>query len=176
MLWLQYLPVQIGGWLLGMILVPIASLAGAWYERPSQIPNYKSDNILAWKWKFMWPWGNEEDGVTGAKWYRDLHSDWSPVKQAIMWSAFRNPFNNMRFVKGLNPVITPTMIQSVSGDSWDYTWQGVFSGFRWFPQFKGNTYRFWLGWKLKPEDRFGLADTDFRKYGVGFAVQFKKVS
>lgn len=164
-------------WLVGLVLIPAMSLAEAWVDRPSRFPRWGT--IRAWKGGWVtWLWGNEEDGVTGAKWYRDLHSDWSDRKRAIFWSTFRNPSNNMRFIPLINPTLRPERIRF---KAWtgrrlasDYTWIGVHAGFRAFIKIAGKTYRFWIGWKLKPEDRFGLEAWDYRSSGCGFCLQFKQ--
>lgn len=176
LLWFPYLALMAVFWLVGLLVIPVLAWRSAWITRPSKISNFKADAIKVWVGGWLtWIWGNEEDGVTGAEWYRELHKDWTEIKQAIFWSAFRNPTNNFRFVPHLNPVIDPVKIRSITWESGDFTWQGVYSGFRWFPKFGKNKFRFWLGWKLKPEDAQGIPDTDFRNYGVGFATQFKRI-
>jgi hypothetical protein len=113
-------------------------------------------------------WGNAEDGVTGAVWYRDLHADWSETKRAIFWSAFRNPTNNTRFWPLVNPKIDPRRIhyrgsfdaeqqaRDTGAFAWTLTWQGVFAGLRLIVPVRGSLYRLWCGWKLRPSDRSGI--------------------
>lgn len=75
-----------------------------------------------WEWKggkWTWLWSNDEDGVFG---YRPrILARWS----AFVWSALRNPCNNLRFVRGVSRVGRPL-------------WQWV-----------GNTYYAQAGWNAK---------------------------
>lgn len=161
--------------------------------------------VTAWRGGWLtWLWGNEEDGVTGPTWWEQrtgvylwpedvpkwrqcLKMAWS----AYRWSALRNPSNNMRFIPGINPVIRPEAVRSWEWlASWagpsldvrlprlDYavlTWQGMYSGIRCHIAFRGEIYRFWWGWKLKPTDASGVPPDDMRAPRCGFATQFKRI-
>jgi hypothetical protein len=155
--------------------------------------------VTAWRGGWLtWLWGNEEDGVTGPHWWwnRTCHGYarhnapwWVSAWSAYRWSALRNPSNNMRFVPVINPVIDPARVRS-----WEwrkpypmtiakvprlveaiYTWQGPYAGIRCHIEFRGGLYRFWWGWKLKPEDAQGVSPTDMRAPRCGFATQFKRI-
>jgi len=156
-------------------------------------------NVAAWRGGWLtWLWGNEEDGVYGPLWWQHrtgtylspsggwrhkLRVAWS----AYRWSALRNPANNMRFIPWINPAIVPAHIQHIPVWTWPATspsygsslgwfcWQGVYSGLCLFPVIRGQQFRLWIGWKLKPEDRRGVPDTDMRKPRCGFAMQFKRI-
>jgi hypothetical protein len=130
-----------------------------------------------------WVWGNEEDGVTGPVWWEQRtkaeHGYVERAWSAYRWSAHRNPVNNLRFIPWVNPVIEPARIRfsqrALGYSDWTFTWQGPYAGLLGFIMVRRRTFRFWLGWKLKPDDRRGVPDTDMRKPRCGFAIQFKRV-
>lgn len=72
------------------------------------------------------------------------------------------------------PIIVPAKIRHDFGLYWDYVRQGPFAGFVWFPRIGTRIFRFWVGWKLKAEDRYGVPMTDMRRARCGFALQFKR--
>lgn len=73
------------------------------------------------------------------------------------------------------------------------TWQGIYSNLRiqwgmYLPNITFKYYiipikivfnfyicRFWIGWKLYPHDRLGVAPNDYRYHGAGFATQLKRI-
>lgn len=155
-------------------------------------------HITSWRGGWLtWLWGNEEDGVTGPGWWRErtlggysLGPPWYVrALSAYRWSALRNPSNNLRFVPLINPVIRPEAIRArvwsrtPRWPAWRLprvyetilTWQGVYSGIRCHIAFRGAQYRFWLGWKLKPEDAQGIPPGDMRAPRCGWATQFKRI-
>lgn len=159
-------------------------------------------HVTRWRGGWLtWLWGNEEDGVTGPVWWQQrtgVHGAypmvgmyWHKAWSAYRWSALRNPSNNLRFIPIINPVIAPARIRSwewtrtkplhraqYAGPVLQYavlTWQGVFSGIRCHILFRGSQYRFWWGWKLKPEDAQGVPPTDMRAPRCGFGTQFKRI-
>ena len=77
-----------------VLLIPFAALR-AWRPRPSKI--YTDRTVLAWRggW-LLYPWDNEEDGVTGNASYRAHYAD--SGLSAYRWSAWRNSANNLRFL------------------------------------------------------------------------------
>jgi hypothetical protein len=83
--------VTVLGWVL---LIPFAALR-LWTMRESRY--FPGRQIAVWRggW-LMWPFGNEEDGVTGAEFYRARFKD--DRLCAYLWSAWRNSANNLRFV------------------------------------------------------------------------------
>lgn len=187
-LWAAYEAVALPLWIVGVLTIPIAAcFRRACIVRPSKV--YADQRLIA-AWR--WPWynaifGNEEDGIDGSDWYRKLHAKRSLWKRVVRWSAFRNPTNNMRFWPGVNPVIEPARIRYL-GDpleditaknkrslAWSYTWQGPFSCLRIVFPARGKVYRFWIGWKLRPNDRFGVDISDYRYPRCGFATQLKRV-
>lgn len=191
-LWPVYLAVFLVLSAIGAVILAPLSLLGLYYWRPSMFPQFRGtsgeERRSVWSFGWLtWLWGNEEDGVTGPRWWR-IRTDalvggtllaraWSTYR----WSAHRNPVNNLRFIPGLNPRIQPDRIHYWSpgpgtpGHQLTLTWQGVHAGLIAFPVIRGRTFRFWLGWKLKPQDAGGVADEDMRKVRCGFAIQFKRV-
>lgn len=145
--------------------------------------------ITAWKPKWAWVYGNEEDGVEGAAWWQAAKAKWPKWLRTYWWSAIRNPVNNDRFVYPLGIIIDPAKIKSWGNvtDSpqddeareqtlrfrWCYTVQGPFSGF-WarVPVWKQRYFNIRCGWKLLPKDARGVPDYDYRKPGCGFGLQF----
>lgn len=186
-LWLAYWTVALPLWVLGALTIPLVAKMGKVKTRPSNAYRDKR-GILAWEWEwYNWLFGNEEDGIDGAEWYRELHKDWTVYKRIVMWSAFRNPTNNMRFWPYVNPRIDSGRIKwygnydaQVSGLStgkfaWSYTWQGVFSNLLLVFPFRGSIYRAWIGWKLRPSDSRGISEDDYRFPRCGFGTQLKRI-
>lgn len=191
-LWLAYSSVALVLDIIGLaIMVPLAA-CHAWHRRGSQVwpmdtPYGRS--VTTWHGGWLtWLWGNEEDGVVGPTWWRQRMrvgtgypwSWWRESWSAYRWSALRNPSNNMRFIPGINPVIRPEAIRFREGHlgRWAYvyvTWQGPYSGIRAHISIGSTTFRFWWGWKLKPEDAQGVPADDMRAPRCGFATQFKRI-
>lgn len=132
-------------------------------------------------------WGNDEDGVDGLRggapaqqWWADKTVTWSPQKRIFVWAALRNPVDGLRWVPLLNPRIEPERVRFVGMDhkpakgegGWYFAWQGLYSCIR----FETKTRRFWLGWKLSPDDRFGVAPDDARAIRCDFAMQLKRIA
>lgn len=186
-LWLGYTVVSLVLDLIGIVILLPLSLGHSAILRYSKV--YKAPRadgkpalVFAWKGSWLtWLWGNEEDGVNGAAWWANRTIGWPLWLRMYVWSALRNPSNNIRFIPVINPVIDPTRIRyirrtSSSGVSQvTVTWQGPFAGLLYVFQFRGQVYRFWWGWKLKPEDAGGVSDADMRKPRCGFALQFKRI-
>lgn len=190
------IPMIVFGW----VLIPIMALLGRYEFRASKyfyINNGEvPKKILAWHDKWMWPWGNEEDGIAAGRQYQDAGATW---KQIIYWSALRNPVNNLRFVPLLSVKIDPEKIGYVGRvkgfdavesprdnerryildyfdkpcPQWFLCWQGAYSNFYWQFTVNRKLYRFWIGWKIFPTDIYGV--TTYRKPGAGFAAQLKVV-
>lgn len=187
-MWLAYSSVAAVLWIVGVPLIAILAWRRAWVIRPSKA---YADKRLVRVWRggwLTWVVGNEEDGVTGAQWYRDLHADWPEWKRALMWSAFRNPTNNMRFIPVINPRLrasrihylgaydTEAQAKSTGRIAWSFTWQGLYSGLYVIIPIGRKFVRFWWGTKLRPRDTAGIAITDYRYPRCGFATQLKAVT
>jgi len=143
--------------------------------------------VLQWRtpWLF-WLWNNSEDGVDGLRggdpaqdrWAKET-AGYSTQKRIWIWAARRNPVDNLRFVPILNPKINPKRVRFIGLDhepakgdgGYYYAWMGAYSCFR----YETRRWRFWLGWKLKPEDIRGLLPGDPRAIRCDFACQLKKI-
>lgn len=51
--------------------------------------------------KWAWIWDNDEDGVL-PRWYHSEHDAWMNAHIIFVWTALRNPCNNLRFVRGVS--------------------------------------------------------------------------
>lgn len=186
-LWVTYSLVSFALTALYLPVIVVLARREAWVARPSKVYSDRR-MVLAWRGGWLtWFAGNEEDGVTGAKWYRELHADWPDWKKAIMWSAFRNPANNMRWIRWLNPRLRASRIhylgaydteaaaKSTGRIAWSLSWQGIYAGLYVIVPVRGKFYRFWWGWKIRPRDTAGIAITDYRYPRCGFATQLKRV-
>lgn len=92
--WAVYQAIDIVLFPVGVVLVGIASLCGAWERRNSKYPYADGRNRWQWKWSLLWLWCNEEDGITYFG-----KGDPDP-KSAFAWCAWRNRVNNMRTLPG----------------------------------------------------------------------------
>lgn len=98
-------------------------------------------------------WDNEEDGVTGAEWYRKAHADSPAWWLCYRWAALRNSTNNLRFLPGIflvldRKLITVTNRPSVTVVSHGWR-QCVILHPRWLPK----ALRF--GWRILPDAATG---------------------
>lgn len=174
--------------ILGYVMVPIAVSLKAYDYRESRI--YKDRKILAFTHDIFWLWGNEEEGIG---WYGDYDS----ISKKILYSEIiRNPVNNLRYVPFLSLKINPekvkfygslgsykdnldrSTVEKYDSDNelfWSITWQGLYSNIRVHFNLLDSNYRFWLGWKIYPEDIYGLPDWDHRKATAGFSTQLKRI-
>lgn len=180
--------------IIGLFLVPPMALLNK-YTTKKEISIINGREILNWKYKFMYIWSNQEDGLDGAEEYRDKPL-WFRI---IYWAVVRNSSSNLRFVPyisvKLNPekikFITFGQVKNLNGDIninpslRDYDrddltfgiliWQGIYSNLRIQFKMNGKIYRFWIGWKLYAHDKLGISPADYRYYGAGFATQFKRI-
>ena len=186
-LWAVYSAVALVLWIVGAAIIPVMAWRQWWELRPS-FAYADRRPVMCWRSRLVdRVWGNAEDGVTGAEWYRALHADWPARRCAVFWSAFRNPTNNMRFWPLANPRIEPRSIhylgafdaeqqaRDTGAFAWTLTRQGVFSGLRLIVPVRGELYRIWWGWKLRPSDRNGIDRNDYRFPRCGFATQLKRI-
>lgn len=182
-LWPLYVAAQVPLWLAGLPICYRLARREAWTLRPSQ---YFKRDVTAWGPRWAWLWGNEENGITGPDWWHTQNAGKPEWRIAFVWSAWRNPVNNLRFVPLLNPVIVPDRIRfrgnaddparkSAIGRKrveWSFTWQGIYAGLvvRW--QITATHHaQFRAGWKFIPRDRFGVATDDYRSIRCPFGVQ-----
>lgn len=193
LIWILFLIFRTVIILLGLIIVPPLAILNEWTTK-YQISRINNRLIINWKWKLFYLWSNDEDGIlAGSELLK--YPNWVRI---IYWTAIRNPANNLRFIKYISCQLQPGKIKYVvseckklNGVVWDkpsiffydddafrfisLTYQGLFSNLR--IQFKMNGYiwRFWIGWKIYPHDSLGISSSDYRRFGAGFATQFKRI-
>lgn len=175
---LIFLPLAI----LGFIVIPLAICAGSYRMRLS---HYFTREVLQFPW---WAslWSNAEDGVDGLRggdpaqtWWAEKTKGWPTAKRIFIWSALRNPVNNLRYVPLLTPKFRPSRIYSIGLDhemqdgegGWYFAWQGIYSCLR----YETAHFRFWIGWCFKPEDSKGIEATDTRLPRADFKLQLKRI-
>lgn len=150
---------------LGYFLVPLVILL-----RRKEISYVTGKEIInAPRW--LWLWGNDEDGLD-PDWYRTATSGWNKYVRMWVWAAWRNPVNNLRFLKPLHP---PPVIGKVKYESYKvrgytiwFIWQG------WATRLVIITpSNKWLtvGWKYWIDDAT-VECTDWRRFGVGFGTRY----
>ena len=183
--WALFLALRTVAIVLGWLLVPIAAAARA-YE-PYNAPHWHEGTRVQYRftWPFMWLWDNEEDGIADRT-YWDAPNMFLAI---VYWSALRNPANNLRYVPWLSVLIDSSKVKYIGSlpktaslkdydkdelTFWSLTWQGVYSNIRVHFKMGSKIYRFWLGWKIYPEDKV-YPVTGHRATGAGFATQFKRI-
>ena len=87
--------IQVASLVLTLVGVPLCAVLAYGKFYTSSV-NRDTHNFPKWAWL----WDNEEDGVCPA-WYAHDHT-WSLSRSVFVWSAFRNPCNNLRFVPGVS--------------------------------------------------------------------------
>ena len=174
-------------WISGL---PVCAwLAYRWNWRLTTSYLHPDRTIAVWRPRWAWVWSNDEDGVTGHPGWQDLWAGHDRLG-AFVWSALRNPSNNLRFVPLLSLVIDPVRVHFVGNHEnppmrispgnyppvghvrWSFTWQFPYAGFVYRRQLTAtHHFQIRLGWKLLPKDRLGVADDDYRKLRCGFGTQ-----
>lgn len=124
--WLGYFTLMLPLILLGFPLVAVGALVMQFnfkftrHTRPG-------DGRLHWPFRWMWLWGNDEDGIDGDPWttsdgepknpeWFEATANWSLWRRIFVWSAWRNSVGNARrtslFGMTVNPddvvIILPT--------------------------------------------------------------------
>lgn len=181
--------------IVGWLVVPPLALLNR-YTTKKEISIINGREILSWKSRLFFIWGNQEDGLAGAEEFKDKPL-WFRI---IYWSAYRNPSNNLRFISWLTVKIKPEEVRfKVFGKILDFngnevdlipqytildddryrfttlTWQGGYGNVRFQFKIFGKIWRLWLGHKILPEDAYGLWELDYRRFGAGFGTQFKRI-
>lgn len=135
--------------------------------------------------KWAWIWDNEEDGIYGPKWFnKGIHN----FKSCFLWSAIRNPANNMRFIDLFNvehregiknfkygdyKTPDPSYSRSIKRAIWHLTLvrqKGIwYFSFWYLKAFKGDRhFRIRLGWKCTPEWISKPRDDVYKYSGMTF--------
>lgn len=179
--------------LLGWIVIPPMALFHKYTTR-TETSIINGRPILNFKYRWMFPWNNNEDGVLAGS---ELIG-YPDAIRIIYWTAYRNPANNLRFVPYLSVKLNPKKINFIGSkyvkdidgnkkiallrdyDKDEYrffslTWQGIYYNIRFQWKMFGKIWRFWVGWKIYPHDKLGIPNWDYRRYGAGFATQFKRI-
>ena len=185
--WPLVILLQIPAYLLGWILVPIATALKAYTvtQRLGQLDGNGEPRIdYHFTWRFMFLWDNWEDGICAGRQYLNLPG---VFLQTVYWSCMRNPINNMRITPYISCKIEPIKVQFKGSQNsalkydlrpatpeWYYAWCGPYSNVWWQFKMGGSIWRLWIGHKIMPKDSLGLV-SEYRKKGAGFAFQFKKV-
>jgi hypothetical protein len=168
--------------LIGHIFIPMLLAFGAYEKKYSE----RFQKYYIGFPSLFWLWSNEEDGVLGSTEYKARYPKWSEFLRGWVWSAIRNPVNNLRFVKYLSCKIDPNKI-NFQGDlgqdprlyenrqaAYSYfCWHGIYTSYRKQYVKAGKLNEFWIGWKLWPIDQLGV-EQSVRKHGAGFAMQWRE--
>lgn len=111
--WLAYLIPMTLLVLLGFIIVPLAAaldylanryniIPYTWTMRASRASLYKGRAVMAWRPRWLWIFGNEEDGIDGTAngFQRRAGTtfSWAVAWQIFAWSAWRNSVGNARWL------------------------------------------------------------------------------
>lgn len=185
------------------IVVPLALYCGAYELQWS--PRFGDQRrVLNWTWRWMYPWGNDEDGIDGLpllngmqfknQFWRDKTRGWSQTHRILTWCVLRNAASNLRFMRVLGYKINPSQLylgwhsyypaashDGYDGRSW-FMWEGWRSNF----YFEWHGVHFWIGWPQRPEDMPDWYDDEFaltiselppddtRAPGVTFKLQIRR--
>lgn len=113
-----------------------------------------------------WWIGNDEDGIT-------TEGFPSPFRWFL-----RNPVTNLRFTPALSLLPDPERVRFVGAEAippdgvpgWFIAWQGPYVGFRW----QNRAWGIWAGWKINLRDAQGVPADDYRRFGIGTALQLMR--
>ena len=187
--WIFFLGLRTLVILMGWIVVPFAAACGAYEKSYDEEKAKKKENpdVYHFTWRWMFPWDNFEDGIANDMYWK------APglFIQIVYWSCLRNPANNLRRVPYLSVMIEKKKVRFVGSldprdhaptdydkddlTFWYLCWHGLYSNVRIQFKMAGSIWRFWLGWKIYPEDSV-LDVGGHRVGGAGFATQFKEIS
>jgi len=117
--------------------------------------------------RLLWLFGNDEDGYEPA-WYTAQTPTWPWWWRQWVWAAYRNPVNNLRFIRWLHPPPQVGELHYRVYGRFTFLWQGWATRMVWISP-KGR----WLtvGWKYWIDDAT-YPCTDWRRFGVGFGTRW----
>lgn len=144
-----------------LLTVPLALLLA----RPAVSPINQSS--ISSPPRLLWLWGNDENGMSYAP-YEASNPSWPKWFSDYVWAGWRNAYNNLRFVRWLNPPPDPTKMKSLTSGGLSVTWMGWRAGMQY--RTAGGTLQ--VGWQYVPGDLKGLAPTDWRRFGAGQVVSW----
>lgn len=172
--------------ILGYVVVPIAALLKM-YEmteaRPLGHPKHYDGDKYNWKYWWLKPWDNFDDGIANRNYKQFDSMFW----QIVYWSCFRNPANGLREMPITSVRVKPLQINYITDledireskarqPHWFFCWQGLYMCY--FNQYyndDGELKRIWLGYKLIPRDKMGISPDDYRYRGAVMTFQFKRI-
>lgn len=156
--------------ILGIPLAWWASRHAATHETPSRL--YPQRTILAYDSRLLDAWvGNYEDGC------KPVFDWWPEEKTAFAW-FLRNPVCNLRFAPIISTRPSPNTQWVGSTDAvpadgvpgWFIAWSGPYVGFLW----QNTRWGVWVGWKINPRDARMIPADDYRRGGLGTAMQIMR--
>ncbi len=180
---ISMIPIKLILVLLGTFFIAVAALSKAYVKVSDNLSKPNDGPIYAFTWKIMRPWGNHTDGIANRNYKQFDSMFW----QIMYWSAWRNPANGLRTMPVLSVLIDQEKIHAKGSDRnihkykdrtphWFVCWHGIYSClFIQFYIYPGHMRRLWIGWKLLPQDCYGVKDDDYRKQGAAFTTQFKRI-
>lgn len=152
--------------IIGFVFVPVAIWLSV--EEVSPVTGRTIRNAPKW----LWLWGNDEDGYDPL-WWIIARKEWRPFRRMWIWAAFRNPVNNLRFIKCIHPPpIKGKVTVIVRYHAWG-RWELVYQGWACRMNFYAKRWEFRIGWKYETWD-VAVACKDWRRFGVGFGTRFIK--
>lgn len=179
-------------YVLGLVLQPVAILL-AKEDRRQQAPFTQYPEHGVWylrtapKWLF--PFGNERDGFLGDKrgwWANERDGKEESFLSQYLWSAIRNPCNNMRFMPISSCNVKESKIKLLAGQEFvkdkkgNEGWQFVraidknnipYYGFYYVKASKKNPTHgivIRIGFKIEPRHQKEYSDAPDEKYGAHF--------
>ena len=146
---------------IGFFIVPIAIL----FRKPDVSLEGK---LIVNAPRWLWLWGNDEDGYEPA-YYVAMTPEWNRYVRMWVWAAWRNSFNNIRFIRWLSPPPVVDEIKFWQSGRLYIIWQGLYTRFVYI-----TSMGHWLtlGWKYWIDDSVNPC-RDIRRFGVGFGCNYK---
>lgn len=117
----------------------------------------------------LWVWGNDEDGLD-PMWWQLAHPTWSPLRRMWVWAAWRNPANNLRFIKWAYPPPEVGRVQNTRRGSFTIVRQGWRCRIMYYRYHGAEWVWFAMGWKYEVTDGM-FPCTDWRVHGCGFGAR-----
>jgi hypothetical protein len=147
--------------------------------------------LLCWRPSWAYLYSNSEDGIDGAatidpnNHFAERTKDWPLWRRIVIWSAWRNPTGNERFIRPFGFIINPKRVHWIGNSLdpradalrpirstvlWYYASHGFYGGL-WLVV---GRVHFRIGWKIYPTDALGVSPDDYRSKGCGFALQLQR--
>lgn len=95
-----FVAIQIAAFVLALIGAPICAVLAL--GKFSTLGPLLPSGEQLWHWPhWAWLWDNDENGVD-PNWFKDAHPKWPVAWREFVWTALRNPVNNLRYVRGVS--------------------------------------------------------------------------